>query len=90
MLCGGEKMEYVGIAILATICAACATPAASCRRSCAPSCSAAAATSAARPKYEAGELNVRVSVLLALKRLYGCPYDAFFAGLDTADDAEAR
>lgn len=38
--------------------------------------------------YEAGELNVRV--LLALKRLYGCPYDAFFAGLDTADDAEAR
>ena len=41
-------------------------------------------------KYEAGELNVRVSVLLALKRLYGCPYDAFFAGLDTADDAEAR
>jgi len=41
-------------------------------------------------KYEAGELNVRVRVLLALKRLYGCPYDAFFAGLDTADDAEAR
>ena len=41
-------------------------------------------------KYEAGELNVRVSVLLALKRFYGCPYDAFFAGLDTADDAEAR
>lgn len=40
-------------------------------------------------EYEAGELNVRVSVLLALKRLYGCPYDAFFAGLDTADDAEA-
>ena len=30
------------------------------------------------------------SVLLALKRLYGCPYDAFFAGLDTANDAEAR
>ena len=41
-------------------------------------------------KYKAGELNVRVSVLLALKRLYDCPYDAFFAGLDTADDAEAR
>ena len=40
-------------------------------------------------KYEAGERNVRVSVLLALKRLYGCPFDAFFAGLDTADDAEA-
>ena len=27
-------------------------------------------------KYEAGELNVRVSVLLALKQLYGCPYPA--------------
>lgn len=40
-------------------------------------------------KYEAGELNARVSVLLALKKLYGCPYDAFFAGLDTADDAKA-
>ena len=40
-------------------------------------------------KYEAGELNVRVSVLLALKKLYGCPFDDFFAGLDTADDAEA-
>lgn len=37
--------------------------------------------------YEAGERNVRV--LLALKKLYGCPFDAFFAGLDTADDAEA-
>ena len=27
-------------------------------------------------KYEAGERNVRVSVLLALKKLYGCPFDA--------------
>ena len=40
-------------------------------------------------KYEAGELNARVSVLLALKKLYVCPFDAFFRGLDTADDAEA-
>ncbi len=40
-------------------------------------------------QYEAGERNVRVRVLLALKKLYGCPFDAFFAGLDTADDAEA-
>ena len=40
-------------------------------------------------KYEAGARNVRVSVLLALKKLYGCPFDAFFAGFDTADDAEA-
>ena len=40
-------------------------------------------------KYEAGERNVRASVLLALKKLYGCPFDAFFAGLATPDDAEA-
>ena len=53
------------------------------RRSCDIGCTTYA-------KYEAGELNVRVSVLLTLKRLYGCPYDAFFAGLDTVDDAEAR
>lgn len=53
------------------------------RRSCDIGCTTYA-------KYEAGELNVRVSVLLTLKRLYGCPYDAFFAGLDMADDAESR
>lgn len=33
-------------------------------------------------KYEAGELNVRVSVLIALKEIYGCTYDDFFAGLE--------
>lgn len=33
-------------------------------------------------KYEAGELNVRVSVLIELKKLYTCPYDAFFEGLE--------
>ena len=32
-------------------------------------------------KYESGELNIRVSVLLELRRLYGCSYDEFFAGL---------
>ncbi len=32
-------------------------------------------------KYEAGELNVRVSVLLALKEIYGCSFDDFFANL---------
>ena len=40
--------------------------------------------------YEAGEPHVPVSVLLALTPLYGRPYAAFFAGLDTANDAEAR
>ena len=32
-------------------------------------------------KYESGELNIRVSVLLELRRLYGCSYAEFFAGL---------
>ena len=31
-------------------------------------------------KYEAGELNIRVSVLIELRTLYGCSYDAFFDG----------
>lgn len=29
-------------------------------------------------KYESGELNIRVSVLMELRRLYDCSYDAFF------------
>lgn len=33
-------------------------------------------------KYEAGELNIRASVLIELRKLYNCSYDAFFAGLD--------
>ncbi len=33
-------------------------------------------------KYEAGELNIRASVLIELKNIYGCTYDDFFAGLD--------
>ena len=32
-------------------------------------------------KYESGELNIRISVLVALRRLYGCAYDDFFEGL---------
>lgn len=32
-------------------------------------------------KYEAGELNIRASVLLELKTLYACSYDEFFADL---------
>lgn len=34
-------------------------------------------------KYEAGELNIRISVLVELKKIYNCTYDDFFAGLDT-------
>lgn len=32
-------------------------------------------------KYEAGELNIRVSVLIQLKDFYNCSYDEFFEGL---------
>ena len=33
-------------------------------------------------KYEAGELNIRASVLIELRKIYGCSYDDFFQGLD--------
>lgn len=40
-------------------------------------------------KYEDGRLNIRISVLLELKKLYNCTYDDFFEGLDTqSSDAE--
>ena len=33
-------------------------------------------------KYEAGELNIRASVIVELKKFYNCAYDEFFAGLE--------
>jgi len=33
-------------------------------------------------KYEAGELNIRASVLIELKKIYDCSYDDFFEGLE--------
>ncbi len=33
-------------------------------------------------KYENGELNIRISVIVELKKIYECSYDDFFAGLD--------
>lgn len=33
-------------------------------------------------KYESGELNIRASILIELKKIYQCSYDDFFAGLD--------
>ncbi len=33
-------------------------------------------------KYEAGELNIRASVIVALKKIYNCTYDDFFSGLE--------
>ncbi len=32
-------------------------------------------------KYESGELNIRISVLIKLKEIYNCSYDDFFADL---------
>jgi len=36
-------------------------------------------------KYENGELNIRISVLVELKRIYNCQFDDFFAGLDSPE-----
>ena len=36
-------------------------------------------------KYESGELNIRASVIIELRKIYGCSYDDFFAGLDRSD-----
>ena len=33
-------------------------------------------------KYEAGDLNIRASVIIELRKIYNCSYDEFFAGLD--------
>ena len=32
-------------------------------------------------KYESGELNIRASVIIELKKIYDCEYDAFFKDL---------
>lgn len=36
-------------------------------------------------KYESGELNIRASVIIELRKIYGCAYDAFFEGLDNTE-----
>lgn len=36
-------------------------------------------------KYESGELNIRASVLIELRSIYGCKYDAFFEGLERTE-----
>ena len=33
-------------------------------------------------KYESGELNIKASVIVALKKIYNCTYDDFFSGLE--------
>ncbi len=37
-------------------------------------------------KYEAGQLNIRASVLIELKKFYDCTYDDFFFGLDESEE----
>ena len=37
-------------------------------------------------KYESGELNIRASVIIELRKFYKCSYDEFFAGLDVAEE----
>ncbi len=36
-------------------------------------------------KYEAGELNIKASVLIELREIYDCSYDDFFDGLKVSD-----
>ena len=38
-------------------------------------------------KYETGELNIRISVLIALKKIYRCSFDDFFEGLDAEENS---
>ena len=33
-------------------------------------------------KYESGELNIKISIIIELRKIYKCSYDDFFAGLD--------
>lgn len=33
-------------------------------------------------KYESGELNIRASVIIELRKFYNCSYDEFFSDLD--------
>ena len=33
-------------------------------------------------KDESGELNIKISVIIELRKIYKCSYDDFFAGLD--------
>ena len=37
-------------------------------------------------KYEAGELNVRASVIIELRKIYNCTFDDFFEGLDVSEE----
>lgn len=38
-------------------------------------------------KYEAGELNIRASVIIELRKIYNCTFDDFFEGLDVSEES---
>ena len=37
-------------------------------------------------KYEAGELNIKASVIIELRKIYNCTFDDFFEGLDVSEE----
>ena len=37
-------------------------------------------------KYEVGELNIRASVIIELRKIYNCTFDDFFEGLDVSEE----
>lgn len=37
-------------------------------------------------KYEAGELNIKASILIELRKIYDCTFDDFFDGLDVTEE----
>lgn len=39
-------------------------------------------------KYESGELNIRASVIIELRKFYGCTYDDFFEDLEVYPDGD--
>lgn len=39
-------------------------------------------------KYEEGRMNIKISVLIELKKIYHCSYADFFEGLDTNNPTE--
>ena len=39
-------------------------------------------------KYEAGQLNIRASILIELRKIYRCSYNEFFFGLEHDETVE--
>ena len=41
-------------------------------------------------KYEAGELNIRASVIIELRKIYNCTFDDLFEGIDTTTEQNKK